>query len=124
LTVLIDSWAWIEYFQGSEAGKRVRAHIDSAEEVIISTINVAEVFRHFLAKASKKDAEDAVRFMLGRSFSIAVSVDIALSGAAIKHEKKWGLGDSLILATARSKGATVVTGDDDFKNEKDVVFLG
>ena len=123
MTVLIDSWAWIEYFKGSEKGSKAAKHIEGDEKIIVSTINVAEVFRHTLEKRSQKDAESAISYMLNASFVIPVSIEISVESAKIKHEKKWGLGDSIILATAKQNNATVVTGDDDFINESNVVFL-
>ena len=123
MTVLVDSWAWIEYFKGSEAGKKAKVHMDK-EDLIVSTINVAEVFRHFLAHSSAKDAETAIGFMLKASFAIPVDVDIALKAAQIRHERKWGLGDAIVYATAVLKGAKVLTGDSDFKGDKDAIFIG
>ena len=119
---MIDSWAWIEYFKSSEPGKRAKGFIEGGS-IIISAINVAEVFRHMLI-LSKKDAEDALGFMLKTSFVVPVSAKLAKDAAIIKHEKKWGLGDSIVLATALQHGAKVVTGDSDFKNEPGIIFLG
>ena len=39
MTVLIDSWAWIEYFKGTEAGERARPYLQSGEEIIVSAVN-------------------------------------------------------------------------------------
>lgn len=124
MTVLIDSWVWIEYFQGSDKGKSVKQYIEGEEQIILSTINVSEVFRHILSKRTQKDAESAIDFMLKASFVAPVTVDIAIKSAFIKHEKKWGLGDAIIQATAQKYNAVIITGDNDFKNEKNVVFLG
>jgi predicted nucleic acid-binding protein len=43
--------------------------------------------------------------------------------AKIKHNLKWGLGDSIVYATAKRKGLKVVTGDSDSKGMEDVIFL-
>ena len=123
MTVLIDSWVWIEYFQGSKKGEVVKKYFEGEEHIIISTINISEVFRHVMSRLTRKDAESAIDYMLKTSFVIPVNVDIAIKSAIIKHEKKWGLGDSIILATAQQHNATVVTGDPDFRSEKNVVFL-
>ncbi|HHF55597.1 MAG TPA: type II toxin-antitoxin system VapC family toxin, partial [Thermoplasmatales archaeon] len=48
MTVLIDSWAWIEYFRGSEYGGKVKKYIEGKEKAIISAINIAEVYRWIL----------------------------------------------------------------------------
>ena len=124
MTVLLDSWTWIEYFKGSEKGRHAEKYMKGGEQIIISTINVAEVFRYTLSTLSLREAEAAVNYMLNAAFVIPVNVEIAIEAAKIKHEKKWGLGDSIILATARQNTAVVVTGDEDFRNEKNVVFLG
>ncbi len=123
LIVLIDSWSWIEYFQGSAKGEKVRKYIEEEGHIIVSTINIAEVFRHMLAHGTEKDADAAAQHILKSAFVIPVSTAIAIEAAKIKHERKWGLGDSIILATARQNNAKVVTGDDDFKDDKDAVFI-
>ena len=124
MTVLIDSWAWIEYFQGSDAGKSVNGYLECGDRIIISSLNVAEVFRQILAKRSKKDAVEALEYMLGVSFVFPVTTDIAVEAAIIRHEKKWRLGDSIVMATAKSQNARLLTGDSDFRSEKDVLFIG
>jgi len=43
--------------------------------------------------------------------------------AKIKHEEKLGLGDAIIYATAMKENATLLTGDSDFKNKKNVIFI-
>ncbi|MBI3051113.1 type II toxin-antitoxin system VapC family toxin [Candidatus Woesearchaeota archaeon] len=120
---MIDSWAWIEYFNGSEVGRSMEKYFGN-EKVIVSSINIAEVFRHLLAKKGLSQAEDAASYMLGVSFMVPMGARIAVEAAKIKHQKKWGLGDSIVLATALEHKATVVTGDSDFKSEANVVYLG
>ncbi len=49
MTVLVDSWGWIEYFNGSAPGEKVRELIENPKEkVIVSAINIAEVYNSFL----------------------------------------------------------------------------
>jgi hypothetical protein len=44
LTVLIDSWAWIEYWKGGKLAEEAASYIDGDEEAVVSAINLAEVF--------------------------------------------------------------------------------
>lgn len=44
MPVLIDSWAWIEYFKGSRKGEKAKKYIEGKERAIISAINIAEVY--------------------------------------------------------------------------------
>lgn len=118
---MLDSWAWIEYFKGSAAGARVRAYVEGGHEIIISTINIAEVGCFLL-----REERDFIltQFMEQTSTVVPLSADIAQKAATLKHEKKMGLADAIVLATAREWGVSVATGDPDFKGEKDVIYLG
>lgn len=124
MTVLIDSWAWIEYFKGSEFGEKAQEHIESGQEIIISAISVSEVQGFLLRHGDIYDPNQTLQFMLDASFVISVDTSIALDAAAIKKELKMGLADALILATARQHSCSVVTGDDDFEGKEKVIYIG
>lgn len=128
--LVIDSWAWIEYFKGSASGKQAKEYIESGKEVLISAINVSEIYR-FLLRWCKSDneVEQYIGFVLKAAFVIPVDTDIAIKAAKLKHErtklgKKFGLADAIVLVTAQEHGATVVSGDDDFEKEESVIFIG
>ncbi len=124
MVILVDSWAWIEYLKGTEAGERAKEYIDDAGELLFSTINAAEVYRHFFLLAGQDKAKTAVKMMISCAFPIPVSLSIALGAAHLRNEKKFGLGDAIILATSRQANARLLTGDPDFKNEPDVIYIG
>lgn len=92
--------------------------------VVISAINMAEVYRWFLRYYTDAEAKEARRVMKGACFVVPVTEDISVEAAGIKHKKKWGLGDSLIYATAKQEKAEIITGDPYFKGIKGVVFIG
>jgi len=120
---LIDSWAWIEYFRGSKSGEKVRKYIEGKEKAIISTINIAEVYRWILRFYDRKIADEKIDAMKERCFVIPVDEEIAVMAAKIKHEEKMGLGDAIIYATARKENAILLTGDSNFSNKKNVIFI-
>lgn len=125
MTVLVDSWAWIEYLKGTKAGERAKGIIESSEDVaIVSTINIAEVFHWILRFYDEKLAKEKLRVIKRRTFVCDVNEEIALRAAKVKKERKWGLGDSIIYATAKEEKAKVLTGDPDFKGLDDVIFIG
>jgi len=124
LTVLIDSWGWLEFFEGSSAGNKIKDYINSDQHLFISVINLAEVYKRLLRIRNVKDADKSINLMLTRCFIIPVQPEIALNAAAINHKNKIGLGDSLILASARAHNLKLVTGDPHFKKIKDVIYLG
>ena len=125
MTVLVDSWAWVEFFTGSKIGETVKTYVmDEDQEIIISSINLAEIYRLALDRFDERTAEKRRRAMISRCYLIPVDEEIAIKGARFRHERDWGLGDALIYATAIGDGAKVLTGDPHFKGLKDVIFLG
>ena len=123
MTVLIDSWAWIEYWKGGKLAREAAAYIDGEEESVASTINLAEVFLWVARSYGEATAGEKVATVEKRCHVVPVERDIALEAARIKRKDKLGLADSLILATARQVGGKVVTGGPEMKGLRDVVFL-
>ena len=123
MTVLVDSWAWIEYFKGSQSGLKAKEIIESSQKILLSTINASEIY-HFLLKNKPAEAEKLIKFVLSSSFVIPLDSSIALKAAKIKYDKKIGLADAIVIATAEENNATILTGDDDFKEMKNVIFIG
>jgi hypothetical protein len=54
---VLDSWAWIEYFEGSRKGQRVKDIIfDSRNEIFTHSVSAAEIISK--AKRSGKDGDE------------------------------------------------------------------
>ncbi len=124
MTVLLDSWCWVEYFNGTKLGKKVEEYIDGDGKLFISVINLSEVYKHFLLTHTEQEADGFMVFMMSRCFVIPVEPQTALNAAKTNVKKKWGLGDSLIYESAKAHKLQLVSGDPHFKKEKDVVYLG
>lgn len=125
MIALLDSWAWVEFFAGSKTGELVKTYVmDENQEIIISSINLAEIYRIALDRFDEQTAEKRRRAMNSRCYLIPVDEEIAIKGAKFRHERDWGLGDAIIYATAIREDAKVLTGDLHFKGLKDVIFLG
>ncbi|MEW5759719.1 MAG: type II toxin-antitoxin system VapC family toxin [Candidatus Thermoplasmatota archaeon] len=124
MTVLIDSWAWIEYFRGSKEGKSVSATIDSDDELIVSSINIGEVYYTSLKKIGRNSAIKQIEAIQARCRVIDINTDVIIRSAEIKYERKWGFADAIILATAELENAVILTGDPHFKGLHRVRYLG
>jgi PIN domain nuclease of toxin-antitoxin system len=125
---VIDSYAWIEYFMGSEAGEKVKPIVEGLEEKLTPTICLAEVYAKTLKVQSKGLAEKQRTFVKERSALTSLDEAIAIKSAEVDVAMKrkiegWGLADSIVYATGLIKGAEVVTGDVHFKNLKNVIFI-
>src|SRR5438552_17060862 len=124
MTVLIDSWAWIEYWRGGPESAKAAKFIEGSDTALASTVNLTETFLRVLRHYGEKKAEEKRETLKKRCFLVPLNEEIAVEAARLKSSLKTGLADSIILATARSRGAKVVTGDPDFKHIPDTIFLG
>lgn len=123
---VIDSYAWIEYFRGTASGKKARAYIEGASATT-SALSLAELHEKYLReKWSSFDAD--IAFVSARTPLTEVNRQIAILAGEISHRRKsvmkdWGMADSIILATARTASAKVVTGDRHFEGLNDAILL-
>ncbi len=124
MTVLIDSWSWIEYWRGGPSSGKAAEFIEGSEMALASTVNMTETFFWVLSHYGEKKAEEKRETLKKRCFLIPVDEEIAIEAARLKRNLKTSLADSLILATAKSRGAKIVTGDPDFKQIPDTIFIG
>lgn len=117
---LVDSFAWMEYFMGSERGAKVKKIIgDAASECMVSAINLAEVYSKSIRVDGMDRAEERRFFIQSRCAVVEVNDELAVDAAKIDVEMKkkvkgWGLADSIVLATARAAGAKIITWDKHF----------
>ncbi len=124
---LLDTYAWIEYFEGSEKGEKVDKLISAPENEIFSNpVILAEVVSK--AKRSGNDSEVALAAVRQLSKMIDIDLDTGrLAGELHYRYKKehtdFGMIDALVLATSINIKAKIVTGDPHFKAMKDVVML-
>lgn len=126
---IIDSYAWIEYFMGTEKGEKAKAIIDSAlQEKLTPSICLAEVYAKALKLEGEAGAEKRRAFMKAGSALVMLSESIAVQAAKLdvslkKRIEGWGLADSIVLATARSMSGRVLTGDKHFETLEDVELI-
>ena len=118
---LVDSSGWLEYFADTPNAKFFAAAIEDVDALVVPTICLLEVFKRVLHQRGEQAALEAiVQMRLGTL--IDLDPELALSAAKIGHELKLALADSIILATARSRAASLWTQDADFKNIEGVRY--
>jgi PIN domain nuclease of toxin-antitoxin system len=118
---IMDSYAWLEYFMGTEAGRKVKQIIDAqADEKLTPSICLAETYAKILKTEDEEKAELRRTFIKSRSALIPLDEDLAVQAAKtdVTMKKKvqgWSLADSIVLSTARNRQGKVVTGDPHFR---------
>lgn len=124
--MLLDSFAWLEYFMGTKRGEKVKRLVDDNIQLYTSPIVIAEVYSKSLR--TDKKAEERNDFIMKRCAIVVPDENIAVEAAKIHAENKtkshdFGLTDAFILASARNKKIKVVTGYPHFKDFDDAVML-
>ncbi|MFO1533430.1 MAG: PIN domain-containing protein [Thermoplasmatota archaeon] len=114
----MDTWAWVEYFQGSPAGAQARKVIEGGQ-VATSILTLAEL-ADLHERAGRPGLEERTQFIASRGPVLDVSPTAALRAGATKWAQRakrhpMGLADAMIYETAREHGLELITGDAGFR---------
>lgn len=119
---LVDSSGWLEYFADGANAKFFAPAIEDTKNLIVSVINLYEVFKKVQMERDDTAATQATGVMQ-QARVIDVNDSIALSAAKLSTELKIPMADSIILATARAMNAIIWTQDVDFKGFPKVKYI-
>jgi len=119
---LVDSSAWLEYFTDGTNAKSFAPVIENTAEIIISVINLYEVYKKISAEKDEDKAIQAVALMQ-QSKVRDVTNSISILAAKLSAKFKIPMADSIIYATARINDAIVWTQDSDFKDLEGVKYF-
>jgi predicted nucleic acid-binding protein len=124
---IVDAWAWIEYFRGSEYGARLNDILeDPATDVYTCAITVAEV----ISKTARdgRDVEVAYDQLLSNSQIIKIDEQTSKQAGIIHSKmrqtrKDFGIADAFMLATASKLKAKIITGDLHFEGLENAIII-
>ncbi|MEM3459002.1 MAG: PIN domain-containing protein [Candidatus Bathyarchaeia archaeon] len=134
-TVVIDSYAWIEIFIGSTRGEKAKETIQNAEETYTPDIVLAEIARKYLREGAKQQTiSERLKTIEETTEITSIDKETAIESAKCymqltektKKEKLKppSLFDAIILATAKTLNAKIITGDEHFRNLKETIWIG
>ena len=115
---LIDTYAWVEYFKGSEEGKIAKEYIENKNCATPSLV-IAELSEKY--KREDKKFDEDFDFIISKTKIVLLNTEIARKAGELNFESKkkiknWGMSDSIVLATAKLLNAKVITGDEHFRS--------
>jgi len=133
--IVIDAYAWIEFFTGSKKGRRVKEMLENADEVYTPDTVLAELARKYVREgADDKTVEARLETMSAASNISNINAELALEAArcylelaAKARETKLNLPslfDAIVLATGRTLESKIVTGDEHFRNLSETLWVG
>jgi len=123
---VIDAYAWIEYLDGTDEGRKVRQILENNDETFTCAVTLAEVVSKIARMG--KDSKTAYDVLLSNSQIVSVDEELSLQAGLLhcemrKTEKDFGLADAYILAAARKLKAKILTGDPHFKSLKEAIMI-
>lgn len=135
MRIVVDSYAWVEIFAGTERGEKVKGYLAEADEVYTPDLVLAEISRKCIREGlSEEETRERLLAIKEASLIAHIDIDIALEAArcdaalreGAKREglKEPGLFDAIVLATARVKRSRVATGDEHFKGLEETIWVG
>ena len=130
-SVFFDTYAWVEYLEGSEEGEAARRYLEDEEcQVYTSILTVAELSDVFQRGGLRTKLEwtRIENFMLLNSTLVALDAREMAEAGALKAQRKrqfkdFGLIDAIILRSSRKVGAKLLTNDPHLLSESDAMPL-
>ena len=127
MQLIIDSYAWIEYFKASAKGTNAKGFIEKeANELFTLDVCLAEI--KFWALGENLDFEEIKKIILSNSAIVESFSSDWLEAAETKFEKRkkhknFGLVDALLLVKQKQLNATILTGDIHFKENQKIELI-
>jgi len=118
---LLDSFAWIEYFMGSNRGAKIRDYLEGGEPLYTPSICLTEIKSRYLK--DRKDPTARINLIIERSFILSLEKEVALLAADVRQEHKLHTIDAIIYATAKHRSLALVTGDQHFAGMPNVEMI-
>lgn len=118
---VVDSSAWIEFFESGPNSAEFRAAILDLNRLIVPSIVLLEVFKRVLRERGEDFAQEAAA-AIHQGRVVPLDEELALSAARLGVIHRLPLADSVVYATAQRYQATVWTQDADFKGLPSVEF--
>jgi len=123
--ILIDTYAWIEYFKGTEKGKVVEKYLDE-KEIFTPSIVLVELS----CKAAKEswNFTEYLKFIKSKSIITGMNEEEIIKCGNIYLEQrrkkpKFGMVDAIIWAISLELKARILTGDEHFKDLNNGIMI-
>ncbi len=121
--ILVDTSAWIEWLIGSPTGDAVGEYLPDQADWLVPTMVQLELAK-WLAREVGEDKADQVIAFTQVCQVIPLDTEIALAAAEACREHKLATADAIVFATARARGASLLTCDAHFEGLPGVTLIG
>jgi predicted nucleic acid-binding protein len=120
--VLVDTSAWIEWLIGSPTGEALSERLPQQSDWLVPTMVQLELAKWLTREVGEDKADQVIAFTQVCQV-VPLDTEIALAAADACRTHKLATADAIIFATARSRGATLLTCDAHFEGLPGVDFI-
>jgi len=124
---VLDSFAWVEYFRGTEAGRIVAEELETTA-VGTPLVVVAELRDKYVRERVPSWSRDLsfikdISALLPEDELIAIRAGETKNRMRSEGRRDFGLIDAIVYETAKAVEAVLVTGDPHFRGAQGVRFI-
>lgn len=125
MKIVFDTYAWIEYFEGSKKGEIVKKYLEE-NEILTPLIVLLEL--SYKADKNGWDITKYLNYIKVKSKIVGVNDDFILNFGKTYNSsrlkvKDFGIADAVVLMTARLNEASILTGDAHFSKFEEAIIL-
>ena len=121
--ILVDTSAWIEWLIDSATGAKVAEHLPEQAEWIVPTMVQLELAKWLTREVGEDKADQVIAFTQVCQI-VPLDTEIALAAAEACRDHRLATADAVMFATARTRGATLLTCDAHFEGLPGVTLIG
>jgi len=119
---VVDSSAWLEFFSDGPNADEFSAPLRDRARLVVPSITIFEVFK-VVCRQRGEDAALQAAALMQQGQVVELSPSLAMIAAKTSLDLALPMADSIILATARQRQATLWTQDEHFSTIPGVRYL-
>ena len=125
--IVVDTYAWVEYFKGSAEGTKAKKFIEGNFELFTPSIVIAELSDKY-RREKIEEWPIRNRFIVLKTQILILNEDIADNAGEVKQElkskfKHAGLADAIVFAHSIDSDTKILTGDKHLKHLKNSIDI-
>lgn len=120
--IVLDSSGWLEFFAEGPHVEEFASRLRHPATILTPTIAIYEVYQWIKRERSEEEAVYAAATMR-KTKVVDWSDEISLTAADLSLAHKLPMADAIVLATARSHHAELLTTDSDFEGIEGVTVF-
>lgn len=125
MTYVLDAFALLAYFKNEPGAARVEQLLHEAsqtgQDLLMTVINLGEVVYRTMRQSDIERAKEALGKIRQHPITLVdVDEELALEAAVLKGTYRISYADCIAATLAQRLGATLVTGDDGFRQVPDL----